>query len=571
MQNLYAGSDSTSFRIRTIRYHGNSRFSQQDLQSAFSENVSSAVDSSVVDKLMRNILQRYREDGGHFTAIDSLIIVLDDKAAHSDIDVYIDEVNAIRLDSIIIHAADENLARRLNAIPDYRNRGDMELMVLNTIDHVFGFLEDNGYPHARIDIDSLVMHDHINIKAYLSVDPGPLFTIDKISVSGNEITKDKVIVRESRLKPGTIYNHSEVEKVTNRIKKLGFFSKVYDPKIFINSKGEGELVLYVEEGNMNSFDGVLGYNPGGTNEKGFFTGLVDIALANFMGTGRRVEAYWEKKTQKTQQLRFRYQEPWVMGYPLHIGGSFEQLVQDTTFIRRNWKFDFQVPLSETIRIFADVGNESISPDSLGSVLWQIPKSNSQFATAGIAFDTRDDLINPSRGIYYVTEVEVARKKIGATEYIVNPIERGSFTRRKMSMDVELFVPTFKWQVISLGFHGQQVTSDEETLSISDMFRFGGSNTLRGFREDEFIGERVAWLNTEYRYLLSERSRAFIFFDSGYFFRKDINKVEKEDVKFGYGFGIRLDTRLGLMGLDYGLAKGRSLSNGLIHVRLINEF
>ena len=71
----------------------------------------------------------------------------------------------------------------------------------------------------------------------------------------------------------------------------------------INKQGEGELHINVIEGNMNDVDGVVGYNPGKDNQKGYFTGLIDISMANFLGTGRKIEAYWEKKDLKTQQLR----------------------------------------------------------------------------------------------------------------------------------------------------------------------------------------------------------------------------------------------------------------------------
>ncbi len=565
-----ANADTTTYHIRSIRFHGLSRQRENMLKQATRTTRSVTQDTTAIMKIVTTILQRYQQEGDYFTTIDSMVIESDGETIQSDIDIYINERDEIKLDSLIIMSFDHDLSKKLNEMIDYRARDDIEFMFLNSIDRAMHYLENNGYPFAIIDIDSLVMTHNSLIKGFMSIDPGPRVTIDNISVTGNDITRDNVIIRESRLRLGSLYRHTEVAKVTNRIRKLGFFKKVSEP-IFMNSKGQGELILSVEEGNMNNFDGVIGYNPGQTNEQGYFTGLADVTLANFLGTGRRIEAYWEKKTPKTQQLRLRYQEPWVMGYPVHLGVSFEQLIQDTTFIRRDWRFAIQVPITETIQFFADAGTESVSPDSLGSVLWQLPKSTSRFATVGIAIDTRNDLINPSHGIYYETDVEVARKKIDASGYVNDAIGRGSFTRRKMSMDVELYISTFKWQVLSLGFHGKQVKSDEKAISISDVYRFGGSNTLRGFREDEFIGERVAWLNTEYRYLLSERSRAFLFFDSGYYEREDDKNMKREAWKFGYGVGLRIDTRLGIIGLDYGLARGRSFANGLIHVRLINEF
>ena len=45
----------------------------------------------------------------------------------------------------------------------------------------------------------------------------------------------------------------------------------------------------------------------------------------------------------------------------------------------------------------------------------------------------------------------------------------------------------------------------------------------------------------------------------------------EGYKLGYGLGLRLETGLGIMGIDYGLGQGDGIFNGKVHVGLINEF
>ena len=73
------------------------------------------------------------------------------------------------------------------------------------------------------------------------------------------------------------------------------------------------------------------------------------------------------------------------------------------------------------------------------------------------------------------------------------------------------------------------------------------------------------------YLLAPRYRVFLFFDGGYFYQKDRDLKVIEDYKFGYGFGLRIETRLGVIGIDYGLGEGRGLTSGLVHVGLTNKF
>ena len=68
---------------------------------------------------------------------------------------------------------------------------------------------------------------------------------------------------------------------------------------------------------------------------------------------------------------------------------------------------------------------------------------------------------------------------------------------------------------------------------------------------------------------SARSRALAFVDVGYYFRGGSNPAK--DTKLGYGIGLRAYTRLGIIGLDYGLGEGDRLLDGKLHVGLVREF
>jgi hemolysin activation/secretion protein len=93
---------------------------------------------------------------------------------------------------------------------------------------------------------------------------------------------------------------------------------------------------------------------------------------------------------------------------------------------------------------------------------------------------------------------------------------------------------------------------------------GGKGSLRGFNEHRFSGYRIGWSNLELRLLLSRDSRVFLFSDYGYV--KSTNYTF--GILFGFGFGIRIETKLGMLGIDYGLGylKGKLQNplDGIIH-------
>lgn len=112
--------------------------------------------------------------------------------------------------------------------------------------------------------------------------------------------------------------------------------------------------------------------------------------------------------------------------------------------------------------------------------------------------------------------------------------------------------------------------------LPDRFSLGGLNSLRGYREEEFSGDRVFWSNFEYRFLLSSELRAFLFYDLGYFSLKEENPLTHtldriSGRRVGFGLGLKLDTKLGIYEVDYALGEKDSFSEGKVHFGISNRF
>ena len=122
--------------------------------------------------------------------------------------------------------------------------------------------------------------------------------------------------------------------------------------------------------------------------------------------------------------------------------------------------------------------------------------------------------------------------------------------------------------MSIEINGKQIKGDQ--LQLTDLFWFGGSQSLRGYRENQFWGKVIAWANLEYRFILNRNSRIFIFSDWGFYQGLD-KSVKDNEVLPGYGLGIRFNTPLGIMGVDYGLGKGDGFSEGKIHFGITSQF
>jgi outer membrane protein assembly factor BamA len=214
----------------------------------------------------------------------------------------------------------------------------------------------------------------------------------------------------------------------------------------------------------------------------------------------------------------------------------------------------------------------ILPDSLGSIQFLVPESREWNFSLAVNYNTLDDPISPRNGVHYRTQYTTGRKKnLGPDFLIVDEDWKSEVNTRRIEIDAEILLPVLTKQILYFGLHGREVRTGDTYIPVSDQIRFGGTRTIRGYDEDAFRGHLAAWMNNEYRYLIGRRSWAFIFCDIGHYERKEKSRDIFRATKLGYGFGIRLETRIGLLGVDFGLGEGDSLLNAKIHVGLMSWF
>jgi len=99
----------------------------------------------------------------------------------------------------------------------------------------------------------------------------------------------------------------------------------------------------------------------------------------------------------------------------------------------------------------------------------------------------------------------------------------------------------------------------------DLWSAGGSQSVRGYEDREFVGEKVWYTNLEMRYKLSEQFTAALFTDFG----SAWDTFGGFDLRKSIGIGIRFKTPLGPFRLDY--AKASDRSSGKIHFGIGSMF
>ncbi len=563
--------------IRSVDILGNSVFTAREVTGwlttkqnlAFSPTIAEA-DKSVIKENYR--LRGYLAADVRFDAAYSV-----PDSSFVDVTVSIAEGKQTVVGNIAFRGQNHFLSDEILTLFDTRS-GDplIESILENDIEELLIRYERGGYPFAQCNIESLdarAGEDADTVDLVLHVEEGNQVTIDEIRVEGNKETDPAVVVRETRIASGETFNPTKVEAIKPRLMRLNIFSDVSEPELYQRNDKSG-LLIRVQEGSTNTFDGVIGYIPGnGADQAGYLTGLVSVSMRNLFGTGRKLSFRWAREDRLSQELGVRYLEPWMFSLPANIGGGFLQRQQDSSYVRRVIDVKAELMLSEELSISGLFSSERIIPSATDTEFSRVFQSSIFGFGVEILYDTRDDGYSPTSGARYRTDYQYGRKRFSNVPASLVSQVGTKISVQRFTLDLDFYLSIFVRQVLAFGVHGKELKSGR--AEEGEMFRLGGSRSLRGFRESQFIGSRIGWSNLEYRFLLARRSFFFGFVDGGYYFRPEdtVRKIPKSDAfKYGYGIGIQLETGLGILGVSFAIGSDNaSFSNGKIHFGLINDF
>jgi len=563
--------------IGSIQFEGNQKFSKDQLIEWTELKPGGFINENQIKSINKKLINKLNEEGYLYAQIDSVSIKLEKEKQSINLNWYIKENLPFHIGRISIKSDSISPEELLSQLDMYEGDIYNQMLIEQEINIINRIYAEKGFPFVELSINDVFIkksEDNYIVDISIEVNSGRVAEISKIILMGNKVTKDDVILREIDLKPGDTYRQDEVEKIPQTLNKLGYFKQVKTPQFTITKEKEFALLIDVEEGNTTTFDGVVGYipdDPSSEKNEGYFTGLINASFRNLFGTGRKFEIFWEKPDQYSDQFKLYYEEPWIFNLPLNVGVGLERLVRDTTYIERSYFTNSSFKITSDLKSIFSFYQKATIPDSSASRDLRLSRNITNTVEFGIEYDTRDYPINPRSGIFYSTKYSYGQKQNTGPSYLIREddlVENEEL--QKVQVDLSFFQPIISNQLIYFHIFGSQIKSNENQLQITDHAWFGGAKSLRGYRENQFHGSVISWLNLEYRFLIGRNSRIFVFNDWGFYHYKDKNG-KKENILPGYGVGIRFDTALGVMGVDFGLGKNDSFSNGKIHFGIENRF
>ena len=400
-------------------------------------------------------------------------------------------------------------------------------------------------------------------------------TLEGYSVKGNKKTKDYVITREMRQKVGEPFNAKLARRSMDRVYNLGFFEDVNIKML----PGVEPNAVIMEVNVKERRTGTFGVGAGYSTRDGLL-GSVSISDTNFRGTGDAVSVSFEKSAEETDAhgFTFAYKRPWLDSK--ETAATFRYYNRTYQFYDYNTDGDLKErymrkytggeitlsrPQSEystnyvTIRHRKDAYVRNIASGNAGDrsgAYGEDWRKNNFGVTRAIVLqhvtDTRDNVYNPSTGGRVALTGEFGGLWGGDFKFQKYDIDHQQFFKAGDHSQVWAFKSAY-----GLG-HGD--------LTEFNQFRVGGQNTLRGYRDDQFRGSRMAIATLEYRFPLAKKVQGIVFTDWGGAW--DSGFLPKGGNIYGSaGLGVALNTPLGPLRLDY----GRGSQGGRFHFNIGGGF
>lgn len=461
------------------------------------------------------------------------------------------------------------------------------------MNEVVSYYENNGYPFARIQLDSVFIEGN-GIEASLNLQKNQLIIYDTLAITGDVRINKKYLYNYLGIKPGELYDEANVQQINRRLNELPFLAAVRPLDIvFIQDKAR--INLYLTEKKASQFDFLIGFLPNNQETgKILITGEANLNLVSPFGTGKEIRLNWRKLQAGTQFLDIGFAYPYIFSLPLGADLNFNLYKRDSLFLDIDYEIGLQYLFVGRNYLRAFVHNKITNTLNVDTAQIRqtrtLPDYNDvRNVLYGLEYNYQnlDYLFNPRRGWHFKTSAAIGTKKIkrnntiesltdtenpGSTfAYLYDSLKTRSLQYR-FTLSVINFVPIKRRSTVKFALNGGAYFSNSTFLN--EQFRIGGTKLLRGFDEESIFTSLYTILTVEYRFLLSKNSYFSLFSDVGYTEDRRLDTYSN-DWPYGFGAGLSFETKAGMFGVSYALG-GRqedpvSFKRAKIHFGYYNYF
>lgn len=350
---------------------------------------------------------------------------------------------------------------------DWYNADQVEATV-NAITDYVGTL---GY--AFVDVRPMVTRDREKkiISVTFDVREGPRVFVERINISGNTRTMDKVIRREFQIVEGDAFNTAKMRRSQQRLRNLNFFETVD----VTNAPGSAPDKTVVDVQVKEKSTGELSLGAGFSTTEGAI-GSLGLKEKNFLGSGQEVRATF-LLSQRTSEIDLGIFEPYFLGRNLSAGLDLFRITRDresqSSFNEKDtggkirMGYEIVEPWSQQLHLA--IQDQDINNINSNAATFIQEQAGSAFLSEfgqDLLYDQRDNRLDPTDGYFFKIGADIAGP--GTQEFVRGRVEAGNY-----------YPIADEWVASLTGEAGVIETLNGNTIRLLNRYFLGGDN-LRGF-------------------------------------------------------------------------------------------
>lgn len=387
---------------------------------------------------------------------------------------------------------------------------------------------------------------------------GPEVSVERINISGNARSQDKILRRELPLREGELYTLQKKERARQKLVNLGYFEKVD----ITTQPGSDKTKIIVNVDVTERATGLFSIG-GGYSSVDSFVGTLDLAQRNFLGRGWEV-ALRIRGGAMTQQGTISFTDPWFLDRPLAVGGDIYS--SDRTFseyryrsigggprighpFAEYWRWNLGYRASQD-RI------TNLSDTATLALQEQAGTHVTSAVSANLSRDDRDIVTTPTKG----GQVSIGTDFAGLG---------GDYRYVKTIAFATRYQPIWLDHILAGRIEGGYGFGwSDQPLPLFERFYLGGPNSIRSFKNrllspaddqgNRIGGSSEVLGNLEYLIPLPFGIRLAGFFDIGNAFGAGIpgavtlTTLDLTELRKAAGGGVRWQSPFGPIRIDYGI-------------------
>jgi hypothetical protein len=428
-------------------------------------------------------------------------------------------------------------------------------------------LEQNGYALAKLKLINIQKKKNL-LLAELQFNSGRQRDLDEIVVQFAESSKNSSfpkghLKQMNRKYQNTVLNQETVRRVQNDFEKFGFVSQIKNPEILF-TPDTTKVYVYLEKRKSNNFDGFIGFT---NNESGklTFNGYLDLALENTIKAGEQFALYWKSDGNNQRTFKASIDLPYIFRSPIGLKAQIHIFKQDSIFQNTKTAIDLGYFIDYKTRIY--LGYQATeSSDIQNTNSSTISDYNNTFLTANLDY-SKLDLVNsifPKK-----TNISIM---MGLGSRVTSDLTETAGTTKQTFITINAMHNFYLNPKNCFNINYQNYFLKSDTYIINELYRFGGTKSIRGFAENSLQANFMTALITEYRYIVSPDLYLHSILDYGYYEDKTSNYKAN---LLGFGLGVGLRTKNGVLKLNFtnGSTNGQKIlfSNTIVTLNYNIEF